>query len=189
MATVVGIVLILSVAVFRRHLPYTGMNLAPAVPPPVVMTIEDARIIGVSGGVKLWSVRAKNVELAQNRLVVTLDNVTDGSVFDKGNSILSIRAGRITYNIAARDMQLSKGVTIAGSRGQRITAAGAVWNSYTGILRSTTHVAFESPLGRMKAEELVVNVRNRRLQMSNVVGSANIEAMQEPVPNDARNAN
>ena len=183
-----GVVLLSSVMVFRRHLPYTGMNLAPRLPPSVVMTIHDARIVGLHGGVKLWSTRARTIQLAQNRIVVTLDDITDGTVFDRGRPVLRVRAGRVAYNICAQDLQLSRGVTIEGARGQRISTEGAVWNSATGMLRSTRDVIFESPLGRMTAKLLTVDVRNREIRMWDVVGSANADLLREPAEKEARNA-
>jgi len=57
-AIAAGALLLLSVIVFRRYLPYTGMNLAPKQPPAVVMAIENAYLVGLGRSGKLWSIRA-----------------------------------------------------------------------------------------------------------------------------------
>ncbi len=188
-AVAAGAALLASVLVFRRHLPYTGMNLAPRHPPPVVMTIDDAHIVGLANNVKLWSIRAGTVELAQNRFVVTLKNVTDGRIFDRDKPALKVRAGRIAYNLNAQDMTLCDCVTIEGNEGQKITAGGATWNSFTATLRSSGRVGFESKFGVMSANMLVVDVRNRQMQMWDVVGSANVRAIEALVGKEARDAN
>jgi hypothetical protein len=187
-AVVAGALLLVSVFAFRRYLPYTGMSLAPRQAPAVVMSIEDAYIVGLGNNVKLWSIKAGTVDLAQNRFVVTLNHVTDGKIFDKGKPALEVRAGRIAYNISAQDMTLSGGVTIEGNEGQRITGPGATWNSFTGMLRSTGRVAFESKLGRMTAKTLVVDVRNRELTMWDVAGSMNLKAVEAASDKETRNA-
>jgi hypothetical protein len=188
-AIAVGGLLLVSSTVYRRHLPYTGMSLAPKQLPAVVMSIENAYIVGLGHDGKLWTVRAKSVELAQNRFIVTLSGITDGRIFDKGKPALKVRAGRIAYNIYARDMQLSNGVQIEGSEGQRITAPGATWNSYTAMLRSTGGVAFESSLGRVTAKTLVVDVRNRQMSMWDIAGTANVKTIQELAGKEEPNAN
>jgi len=188
-AIAAGAVLLVSVIVFRRHLPYTGMNLAPKQPPAVVMTVDNAYIVGLGRNGKLWSIRERTVELAQNRFVVTLNDVTDGRIFDRGKPALKVRAGRIAYNISAQDMQLTRGITIEGNEGQRITGEGATWNSFTSMLRSSGRVCYESSLGRVTANMLIVDVRNRQMQMWDVVLTVPMKTIEGAGAEEARHAN
>jgi len=86
-------------------------------------------------------------------------------------------------------MLLSNGVTIEGSEGQTITAPGATWNSFTSMLRSRGRVAYRSAIGKVTADMLVVDVRNREMQMWNVALSADVGAIEALARKEERHAN
>jgi hypothetical protein len=151
--------------------------------------MENAYLVGLANGGKLWSIRARSVDLAQNRFVVTLAGIHDGRIYDRGKVALKLRAGRAAYNIYGRDLTLSDGILVEGNEGQRISAPGASWNSFSATLRSSGGVAFESSLGRMTAKTLVVDVRKREMSMWDVAGSANVKATQGAGGKEGRNAN
>ena len=115
--------------------------------------MENAYLVGLGSGGKLWSIRAGSVELAQNRFIVTLAGIHDGRVYDRGRVALKLRAGRAAYNIYGKDLTLSDGILVEGNEGQRISAPGATWNSFSATLRSSGGVAFESGAGKDDSED------------------------------------
>ena len=165
---VVVAALAVSVAVFKRYLPYTGTPLVPKEPPPVVLTMEDARLVGLGRTGKLWSVKVGKIEIARNRSGAVLKEVTDGKIYDRGKVVLKVRAGKAACEINSRNLLLSDGISVEGTDGQKLSAEGATWNSADSILRTNGRVIFQSKLSRLTAESLVMDLRAKQLDMWNV---------------------
>lgn len=165
LAIIAGAVLLLSVVAFKRYLPYTGMNLAPKQPPGVVLAMDNAYLVGLGHNGKLWSIKAKKVEISQDRVVTTVSGITDGKIYDKGKIALKVRAGRATYNTYIRDLVLTNGVRIESLDGQTISGPGASWNSAMGMLRSQGPVTVETKWSTLTADPLIVDLRNKEMCM------------------------
>lgn len=170
--------LLASVFVFKRYLPYTGLPVMPKRPPTVVMTMENVRLVGLSHGSKLWSLRAGKVEVAQNRTSTILTGINQADVFSKNKVVFSVRAGKAIYDSLYRNLALSGGI-IARSRGYKVTAEGAVWNPATAILCTTGPVVCRSDWGRLTAKRLELNVRSREISMWRVGWSIDVKNAQD----------
>lgn len=167
-AVALGLALVASVFVFRRYLPYTGVPLSPKEPPAVVLAMEDAKLVGLGGGQKLWSIRAGKIEMGRNRSGATITGISEGMIYDRGKPALSVYAGRADYDVFSRNLLLSKGIRIEGREGQKLSADGAIWNSFNSTLRSNGRISFESRWSKLSADSLVVDLRSRQMDMSNI---------------------
>lgn len=168
-ALVAGLILLVSVLVFRRYLPYVGRTLAPEPPPNVVLEMTDAYFVGFGHKSKLWSLKARKVQIGQSRFVTTLTGITQGRIFDRGKPVLGVEAGKAVYNSAAGDLKMNKGIALSGSDGQKITADGAHWNSATSTLRSSGRVHYEAPWGKASTDAVTVDMNTKEMTMTNVV--------------------
>ena len=164
-----GLILLVSILVFRRYLPYVGGTLAPEQSPSVVLQMRNAYFVGLDHKGKLWSLKASKVEIGQNRYMTTLTRITDGKIFDAGKPVLEVEAGKAVYNSLAGNLDMDKGITLSGSDGQKISAAGANWNSATSMLRSSGKVRYEAPWGRASTESVTVDMKTKEMTMTNVV--------------------
>jgi hypothetical protein len=168
LAVAAGLILLVSLFVFRRYLPYVGSSLAPKTPPSVVLQMRNAYFVGLNRKGKLWSLKAKSVEIGQNRFLTTLTGITQGKIFDAGKPVLQMEAGRAVYNSMVGDMAMDEGILLIGADGQRLTADGADWNSAASSLRSTGKVYYESPWAKGSTEAVFVDTKSRELTMYNV---------------------
>jgi len=166
---VAGLILLVSILAFRRYLPYVGGSLKPEQPPSVVLEMRGAYFVGFGHKSKLWSLKAAKVQIGQSRYVTTLTDITDGRIFDRGKSVLGVEAGKAVYNSAAGSLMMNRGITLVGNDGQKISAAGASWNSATALLRSNGRVTYESSWGKASTESMVVDMRTKEMTMRNVV--------------------
>jgi LPS export ABC transporter protein LptC len=186
---IAGTALLVSVFVFKRYLPYTGIPATPRQPPEVVMTIEGAYLVGLGRGGKLWSLRADKVEVAQNRSTTILTGISGGNVYDGKDVAFSVQAGRAIYDSLHKSLALSGGLKVR-SRKQEIKLDGAVWNPATAILCSTGPVVYKGQWGRLTADRLELNVRTMELDLSRVNGSFdvnNTRGLFQVGPNAASN--
>ena len=172
-------ILLLSVFAFKRYLPYTGTNLAPKDPPNVILSMENAYLVGVGDKGKIWSVRAKKVEIGRNRSYTTVKCISDGKIFDGGKTILRMKAGSAICDTFHKDLQLADGVLVEDMDGQSISGRGAVWKSRTSTLSSTGNVCFKSSLGRVNTDQLEVNVKNKEMNMKNVQMQINVKKIED----------
>lgn len=174
LAILAGVILLFSLIGFRRYLPYVGSSFLPKEPPPVVVTMENMRLVGMGKKGKLWSMRARRVEVARDRTLTTLSGISDGRIYDSGKVALKVDAGRAVYDSSRENMQLSGGIDIRGRNGERVTAEGADWNSSTSTLRSKGRIRVETRWSTMTADNLIVDVAGKELTMRNVSGTANV---------------
>jgi hypothetical protein len=168
-AIVAGLILLVSILVFRRYLPYVGGSLAPIQPPSVVLEMRNASFVGLNHDTKLWSLKARKVQIGQNRYVTTLTRITDGKIFDRGKPVLGVEAGRAVYDSVAGVLVMDRGITLSGTAGQKLSASGADWNSATSLLRSTGKVLFEAPWGKASTDNMTVDMKTQQMTMTNVV--------------------
>lgn len=174
LALAAGLILLVSLLVFRRYLPYVGSSLAPSQPPSVVLQMRNAYFVGLNRKGKLWSLKAKNVEIGQNRFLTTLTGITQGKIFDAGKPVLQMEAGRAVYNSIVGDMAMDEGIRLIGADGQTLTADGADWNSASSSLRSTGKVLYESEWGKASTDRMLVDMKSKEMTMWNVVISVDL---------------
>jgi len=160
--------LLISIAAFKGYLPYVGGRLTIRKPPAVVLSMDHVYLVGMGDRTKLWSLKARKVEIGRDRKVTTLSGISDGKIFDKGKTVLKVRAGRAIYDERREDLKLSQGIKIAGTEGQRVVARGAHWNARTALLTSPSRVRVSGQWGDVSGDDLVVNLRNGTMAMRNV---------------------
>jgi hypothetical protein len=171
LALIAGLILLISLFAFRRYLPYVGGSLVAPQPPSVVLQMSNARFVGLNHKGKIWSLRAKNVEIGQNRYLTTLTGITQGRIFDSGKVAMQVEAGRAVYNSMAGDLAMDDGISLVGADGQQLTARGANWNSTTSSLRSTGRVLYQSRWGKASTDRVLVDMKNKEMTMWNVIVS------------------
>lgn len=165
LALAAAAILLISVVAFKRYLPYTGSNLAPKEPPAIVLAMEDVRLVGFADRGKVWSAKARKVEIAQNRATTTLTGITHGRIYDEGKAALEIEAGRAVYDVHYRNLELDGGIVVRDMNGQTIRCPGASWNPAMAVLRSNGQVTFDADWSRLTAESMLLDVRKREMSM------------------------
>lgn len=175
LAIAAGAVLLISVIAFRRCLPYVGGDLAPGQPPAVVIRMDNTYLVGFGRSGKLYSLRAKKIEVGQDRSIITLTGITDGRIFNRRKTAVQVSAGRAVYDSTHETLQLFGGILAQSANGQKVMAEGADWNSHTGLLRSRGRVLFVTGWGAAATDEVVVDLRNRVLTMRNVSGWVDLQ--------------
>jgi hypothetical protein len=164
----VGVALLVSVVIFERYLPYRPTPLAPKQPPAVVIAMTDTYLVGLSKGDKLWSVRAKNVEIGQDRLTATIKDINDGKIYRDRKVAFRVKAGSAIYDGWRRDLTLGGGIVVEGTEGQKITTRGAKWTSGDATLRNADPVVFENRWGKFSTKRMEVRVARHEMEMWNV---------------------
>jgi len=130
--------------------------------------MEDAYLVGTSNGKKTWSVKAKRVDIAQNRSTTTVTGMSDGKIFDDGKLALKLQAKKAVYDIYGKNLQLSGGIKVDGLNGQTIRSNGAFWNSGSSTLRSIGQVEFQDKWNKIHTKDLLVDVKSKEVSMWNV---------------------
>ena len=180
-------ILLLSLFVFRRYLPYTGIDLGPRQTSAIVMEMNDVYLVGLGHEGKIWSAKAGSVVIGRNRSRTKITNLHEGKIFDKGKVALKVKAGSAVYDTFTRNLRLADGVEVIGAKGQRISATGADWNSVRQILRSIGQVTFINGTSKIQGDKLMVDLRNRQMDMWNVTMSFTfgdmVNGMQEAKKN------
>ncbi|MHB9035204.1 MAG: LPS export ABC transporter periplasmic protein LptC [Armatimonadota bacterium] len=161
----------------RHYAPYAGRSAMPKQPPTVVLAMEDVYLVGLGHDGKLWSAKARKVEIGQDRATANLKDIRDARIFSGDKVALTARAGDAVYQTYRRDLTLGGGVEIVGSGGQKVTGQGATWNSATSLLRSIGQVSFESRWGKVAAEKLVADLKSQELGMWNVSMKIRLDAL------------
>lgn len=172
---VAAIALLISVVAFRGYSPYTNRGLPPRQAPSIVLAMQDAYLVGMGHHGKLWSVRADKVEMSRNQATTTLSGIHDGKIYNNGKVALKVDAGRAVYDVYGRNLYLDRGITIEGSDGQKVTGRMADWNSALGVLRSHGEVSFETRWSKIITRDLVVDMKNRQMEMRGVRMLVNLE--------------
>ena len=165
LAIAAGIILLLSIWAFKRYIPYVGGSLAPKQPPAIILSMNDAYFVGMKNKDKIWSLKAKKVDISRNRSITSLSGITDGKIFNKGKAVFQVQAGQATYNSLDKKLLLDDGINIQGEDGQRLSARYAEWNSTTSTLRSNGRVMFTSKWSKASAEKLIVNLKTREMTL------------------------
>lgn len=165
-----------SLFVFRHRLPYTTHPLGPPQLPSVLMRIQDARIVALSKGTKLWSLYAKTAEVSRDRRVISLMGIRRGIVYHGRTPVLNVDAGMVRYDTFSGDLIVSHGACACSHEGQVISTQGFRWNTSSMVLVTTGPVHFRSSLGSATARTLMLDLRTRELKLVDVFGRINVES-------------
>lgn len=158
-------------------MPYVGSTLAPAAPPSIVLEMHNAYFVGLNHNKKTWSVKAKSVQMGQDRVVTTLTGVTQGRIFDRGKVAVQMEAGRALYNSMVGDLRMDGGIKLVAD-GQTLTAPGASWNSASSTLRSNGRVRYESNWAKASTDKVELNAGTKELTMWNMHASVDISKQE-----------
>jgi lipopolysaccharide assembly outer membrane protein LptD (OstA) len=149
----------------------------PKQSPSVTLAMEDVYLVGLGHEGKLWSAKADKVEIGQDRSMAKLKNIRDARILSDGKVALTAKAGEAIYQTYRRDLMLTNGVEIVGSKGQKVTGEGAVWNSATSSLRSMGRVNYASEWGLVAADKLVADLKSKEMGMWNVSMKIKLDAL------------
>lgn len=174
LAAAAGTILLLSIIAFRSYWPYAQGGIAPNEPPKVALAMRDAYFVGLGRRGKLWSLKARSVEIGQDRSVTTLRGVTDGRIFGSGRVLFKVRAGKAVYDAGNQTMRLCLGILIKGNKGQSVAATNARWSASNSTLESGGAVRFRTPSGETRANHLTVDLKKKELLMNNVCGKIDV---------------
>ncbi len=163
---IVAALLVLSVVVYRRDLPYSGGNLGLSLKPEMLLTMENAYLVGSGARGKVWSLRAKSVEMTQDRSNTTITKIADGRIFQQGKPFLHINAGKAVYDQYSQDLRIEKGIVIKGDAGQVAKCAGALWNPKSSLLTTVGRVSYRDSSSRVTAEGLSVDAAKKEMTLT-----------------------
>ena len=181
MAIIAAVVLLISVTAFKQYLPYIGESLSPKQPPSIVLAMEDAYLVGINNQGKAWSLKAKSVDVSQNRAFTTVSEITDGRIFDKDKPAFRLKAAKAVYSNSSRRLKLLGGVRIDGSEGQVIKANGADWDPTSSILRSHGGVNLRTKGSDISTQKLAIDLKNEELTMEKVIVRVDISEVDTNV--------
>lgn len=161
---------IISVSIYtlKRYAAYKSSVFNLQKPPAIVLSMKNVYIVGIGNKGKIWSVKAKNVDIGQNRSRAEIIKLTNGQIYNNNKPILKIKAGKAICDTYRKDLQLSNGIFIEGMDGQKISGEGALWNSASSTLRSIGKVKFQDKIGNINTDNLVVNIKSKEMDMQNV---------------------
>ena len=162
----VSALLLVSVVVFRRDLPYSGGSLGPDVKPEMLLTLEDAYLVGSDAKGKLWSLKAKTVEMSRDRSETTIIRITDGRIFEQGKPLMKVDAGRAEYDQYTQDLKIGGGINLKGDSGQTAKCRGAIWNPRRSLLTTVGPVEYEDPSMRATASGLSVDLGSKEMTLT-----------------------
>jgi LPS export ABC transporter protein LptC len=163
---IVALLLVLSVVVYRRDLPYGGGSLGPSLKPDMLLTMQNAYLVGSGAHGKLWSLKAKSVEMTQDRSNTTITKITDGRIFQQGKPFLHIDAGRAVYDQYSQDLRIENGILIRGDAGQVAKCKGAFWNPRNSLLTTVGRVSYHDASSRVTAEGLSVDAAKKEMTLT-----------------------
>ncbi len=163
---IVAALLILSVVVYRRDLPYNGGSLGPSLKPEMLLTMENCYLVGSGAHGKTWSLKAKTVEMTQDRSNTTITKITDGRIFAQGKPMLHIDAGKAVYDQYSQDLRIEKGIVIKGDVGQVAKCEGAFWNPRSGLLTTVGRVSYRDSSSRVTAQGLSVDAAKKEMTLT-----------------------
>jgi hypothetical protein len=166
--TVVGIALIASLYLLRRHLPYSvggrfEMN------PEVLLHLEGIEIVGRSNGSKAWSATADSAELTQGGTSVTFTNVRDAAIYDHNNPALRLSAGKAVFRFAFGDIDASGGLTVSSEKGFTVKTNAARWSGYFKRLMCPDRVVFTFGDSRLEGNNLTADISRGEITLDNGV--------------------
>jgi hypothetical protein len=161
-------VLLVSMAVFNRYMPYAPSNLALKEPPAVILTMEDAYLVGLGSKGKLWSLNARKVELSRDRSTTTLTGISHGKIYDQGKPVLNLVAGTAKYDVYYRNLLLGGGISVKSNTGDRINGQGANWSAASAILQSVGAVTMQTGWSKIEADSVALDVRKKEMYLEKV---------------------
>ncbi|MFQ3550135.1 MAG: hypothetical protein SNJ70_10345 [Armatimonadota bacterium] len=177
--SIIAVALVISISFFKQYLPYLGRSLQPTHSPDILITMENVKVIGISGNNKSWQIKADSLNLAQNRTIVTIKNINDGIVFIDKDRKLKLSSKKIIYDINSKTLRADGGFVITQPDIFTIKGNSVVWTEYNKQLTSQEELTFKNQWTEVTAEKFIADFNTQEYQMWQVKMKADPKQLEQ----------
>jgi len=141
----------------------------------VVIRLKNARLVGRSGGKKIWTFEARTIDVSRDRRLATFKGVTRGSLLQNGRRIASLSAGEVIYNTFTQNVAVPGSAEIALTDGPSFKVRDAYWDAGKSRLVCQGGVDATLAGSALHGERMTVDVEKKELTIHKVSGRIRLE--------------
>lgn len=169
-----------SIVRFRHNLPYS-VDKGLVGNPEIVFSLEDVEVVGRDHGAKIWSFRANQADVARGRSRATLLDIKDGKLYDNGKVVATVKAGKVSYDPVAGNVEVTGGVEVTSAKRYRVTTDRATWTAFVNQLKCPGKVTFRANDSSLVGRNLVLDAKQRRATMEKARMTVTLDVAAEAV--------
>lgn len=141
----------------------------------VAIRFKDATLVGRANGQKVWSFRAKTIDVSKDRRQATFRGVARGELLEKGKKIADLSADAVTYNTFTRDVQVPGVARFELVDGPSFKVRNVQWDAAESKLICHGGVDASLAGSELHGEKMVANLRAKELTIEKVSGVVRLE--------------
>lgn len=135
---------------------------------------RDANIIGRQDGKKVWSFRAKSIEVSRDRRLVTFQNIINGTLIKDGNVIASLSAKKVIYDSLIGKISAPGLSEVKIVNGPTLKVKNIYWNGQKSKLVCTGGIRANFDGSTLEGERLTADFEKKEITIDKVRGTIRI---------------
>jgi len=183
---ITGIVIIVSLAwVFCMH-PFSslGVRLGGGGSQDFAIRFKNARLIGWSGGKRIWALNAGDINISRDRRLAIFSGTARGSLLMNGKPAADLCARKVFYNMSTGNVLVPEGASLTVKKGPTLKVKSVLWDGEKSVLLCKQGVSGSIAGGKFKADRVEADIANKEVRASKVTGSITlpIDIVAGPLP-------
>jgi hypothetical protein len=177
---IIGLVLVVGIVgllmclkdmhVFDPLRPIQGDRLAK-----LSIRFKNAQFVGRAGGKKVWSLKAKTIDVSRDMQTATFGGVTDGKLIKDGKLMATLSAGRMMYNTFSRNISVPASADFKLADGPAFKVRNVVWDAGASRLMCTGGVDIVLGGSTLHGQEMTADLEKKELSLRKVNGKIRVE--------------
>jgi hypothetical protein len=167
-----------------------GVRLNDARSQDFAIRFKKARLFGWSGGKRIWSLEAGDINISKDRRLATFSGAARGTVLMDGKPAASLSARKVFYNMSTGNILIPDGARLTVKKGPTLKVKSVLWDGGKSVLLCKQGVSGSLAGGKFHAERVEADIANKEVRSSKVTGSitlpGDVAAGILPVPGGVR---
>lgn len=136
----------------------------------VAIRFKNAKLVGRSGGKKVWAFEAKTIDVSKDRRLATFKGITRGWLFQDDAVVASLSADNVKYNTYTRNVSAPGSAEFRLKDGPAFKVHDVYWNAAKSKLVCKGGVKAELAGSTMNGDSLIANLANKEVTIYRVRG-------------------
>ncbi|HUV05780.1 MAG TPA: hypothetical protein VMX94_11815 [Armatimonadota bacterium] len=141
----------------------------------VAIRLKNAKLVGRSGGKKVWAFEARTIDVSRDRRTATFKGVTRGCLLQDGKQIASLSAGKVIYNTFTQNVAVPGSAEVVLTDGPSFKVRDAYWDARKSRLFCRGGVDAALAGSTLHGERMTVDVGKKELTIYKVNGQIRLE--------------
>ena len=135
----------------------------------------NANLVGRSNGKKVWTFKAKTIDVSKDRRLAIFRDVAKGSLLQDGKEIASLSSKKVVYNTYTNNVSAPLGAEFKLKEGPAFKVHDVFWSAQKSKLLCKKGIDMDLAGSTLHGEKMTVDLEKKELVIEKVKGKIKLD--------------